>query len=62
MNNLIIAFIIAVLINFLPLSLVTKCVIMVVIGCVFGATVSLIENIKVSRKKKAEGGDDDCTN
>lgn len=62
MSNLLIAAFIAVLINCLPLPLITKCVIMVVIGCVFGALVSLIENIKVSRKKKLKGGADDCTN
>lgn len=65
MTNIIIALLIAEVVNWLPLPLVTRCIIMVVIGCLFGALVSLLENIKSSRKKKSdlvEGGADDCTN
>lgn len=65
MSKIIIPLFIAVVVNCLPLPFVTKCIIMVVMGCVFGALVSLIENIIAQRKHKdavKKGGADDCSN
>lgn len=65
MSKIIIPLFIAVVVNCLPLPFVTKCIIMVVTGCVSGALLSLIENIIAQRhNKKAvkKGGADDCSN
>lgn len=65
MTKIIIPLFIAVVVNCLPLPFVTKCIIMVITGCVSGVLVSLIENIIAKRKHKdsvKKGGADDCSN